>query len=57
MGILVDQREREITASPDRIFAEVERLGGPRGWPSGNVLWRIRGGMDRLVGGVGMRPT
>lgn len=56
MGILVDRREHAIPASPERVFAEVERLGGPRGWPSGNVLWRIRGGMDRLVGGVGMRP-
>lgn len=56
MGILVDRREREIAANPERVFAEVERLGGPRGWPSGNILWRIRGGMDRLVGGVGMRP-
>lgn len=56
MRILVDRRERKIGASPERVFAEVEQLGGPRGWPSGNVLWQIRGGMDRLVGGVGMRP-
>lgn len=41
--------------APDRLFAEVERLGGRAGWPYGNVLWRIRGFLDRLVGGVGMR--
>lgn len=56
MGILVDRRERVIAVRPERVFVEVERLGGARGWPSGNVLWRLRGGMDRLVGGVGMRP-
>ena len=55
MGILVDRREREIRASPDRTFAEVERLGGTRGWPSANILWRARGSLDRLIGGVGMR--
>jgi len=52
---LSDRREREIGASPERVFAEVERLGGPAGWPSGNILWRIRGLIDRGVGGVGMR--
>jgi len=53
--ILVDRRERDIEASPERVFIEVERLGGPRGWPTANVLWRIRGLIDRLVGGVGIR--
>jgi hypothetical protein len=44
-----------MAAPPDRVFAEVERLGGDAGWPYGNVLWRIRGLMDRAIGGVGMR--
>jgi hypothetical protein len=34
---------------------QVERLGGQGGWPYANVLWRIRGLVDRLIGGVGMR--
>jgi hypothetical protein len=53
--VLVDRREREVDASPERVFAEIERLGGPRGWPTGNLLWRLRGLIDRLIGGVGMR--
>ena len=54
-GMIVDRRVRRIAASPDRVFAAVERVGGASGWPYANLLWRIRGLGDRLVGGVGMR--
>ena len=54
-GMIVDRRGRVVAAPPERVFAEVERLGGDAGWPYANVLWRIRGLVDRLVGGVGMR--
>lgn len=54
-GMIVERRSRTVAAPPERVFAEVERLGGEVGWPYGNVLWRIRGLMDRAVGGVGMR--
>jgi uncharacterized protein YbjT (DUF2867 family) len=54
-GMIVERREWVVAAPPGRIFAEVERLGGDAGWPYANVLWRIRGLVDRLVGGVGMR--
>jgi len=54
-GMIVERRARVVAAPPERVFAEVERLGGEVGWPYGNVLWRIRGLMDRAVGGVGMR--
>ena len=54
-GMIVERRERVVAAPPERIFAEVERLGGDAGWPYANLLWRIRGMVDRLVGGVGMR--
>ena len=54
-GMIVERRGRSVAASPEQVFAEVERLGGDSGWPYANVLWRIRGLLDRLVGGVGMR--
>ena len=54
-GMIIERRGRIVAASPERVFAEVERLGGEAGWPYANVLWRIRGLVDRLVGGVGMR--
>lgn len=54
-GMIVERRERIVAATPERVFAEVERVGGRAGWPYANVLWRIRGAIDRVVGGVGMR--
>jgi uncharacterized protein YbjT (DUF2867 family) len=54
-GMIVERRGRIVGATPERVFAEVERLGGEAGWPYANVLWMIRGFLDRLVGGVGMR--
>jgi len=54
-GMIVERRQRAIFASPEQVFAEVEHLGGGAGWPYANVLWRVRGLMDRLVGGIGMR--
>ncbi len=51
----MERRGRSVAASPEQVFAEVERLGGNAGWPYANILWRVRGLLDRLVGGVGMR--
>jgi hypothetical protein len=53
--MIVERRQRAIPATPDQVFAEVERMGGDAGWPYANLLWRLRGLMDRAVGGVGMR--
>lgn len=54
-GMLLERRQRIFAASPERLFAEVERIGGSAGWPYADPLWRIRGLADRLVGGIGMR--
>ncbi len=54
-GMIIERRQRRIAAPSDAVFAAVERVGGLGGWPYANVLWRIRGLVDRLVGGVGMR--
>ena len=43
-------------AAPDRaVFGAVCRVGGGHGWYAAAWLWRIRGWMDRLVGGPGLR--
>ena len=52
---LVDSRSIRVSGAPEVAFAPVIRLGGPNGWYSGDWLWRIRGWLDLLVGGVGMR--
>ncbi len=54
-GMIVERRQRAVAASAERVFVEVERVGGAQGWPYANLLWRIRGVVDRVVGGVGMR--
>jgi uncharacterized protein YbjT (DUF2867 family) len=52
---LVDVRETFVTAPPPRVFAAVERIGGRNGWYAYDWLWRLRGAVDLLLGGVGMR--
>ena len=52
---LVDSRRLAVAAPPAAVFAVVRRIGGDRGWYHGNVLWRLRGFLDLLVGGAGMR--
>ena len=52
---LIDRRERQADASPEACFAVVARLGGRGGWLAFDWLWRLRGLLDLLVGGVGMR--
>jgi uncharacterized protein YbjT (DUF2867 family) len=52
---LVDSRSIDVDVSPQRAFEPIRRIGGQRGWYYLNWLWRIRGAIDLLLGGVGMR--
>ncbi|SDH63445.1 Uncharacterized conserved protein YbjT, contains NAD(P)-binding and DUF2867 domains [Lentzea fradiae] len=54
-SVYTDERERRTTASPERLWEVVEGIGGERGWYSFPLAWAVRGWMDRLVGGVGLR--
>jgi uncharacterized protein YbjT (DUF2867 family) len=51
----LDRRRRHVAASPDALFDVVCSIGGRRGWYVGDWLWSLRGMLDSLVGGVGMR--
>jgi uncharacterized protein YbjT (DUF2867 family) len=53
--IYEDRQVIEVGAQPGAAFAAVCALGGNRGWLVGERLWALRGALDRLVGGVGMR--
>jgi uncharacterized protein YbjT (DUF2867 family) len=53
--VFVDSREIMITAAPAAVFQAVCRLGGGHGWYAADWLWRLRGMLDRLVGGPGLR--
>jgi len=52
---LVDSRTARIAKPPAVAFRPIERIGGDTGWYAWNWLWRLRGFLDLLVGGVGMR--
>ncbi|NQV29934.1 MAG: SDR family oxidoreductase [Candidatus Marinimicrobia bacterium] len=52
---LVDSREILVAASLEEAFKPIADIGGHTGWYAYNWLWQIRGFMDMLVGGVGMR--
>ncbi len=54
-GILREQRQRLVHAPSSIVYHVFSGLGGQRGWLYANWLWWLRGGLDRLVGGVGMR--
>lgn len=54
-GMILERRERTVHASPSALFATFSGLGGRRGWLAWNLLWRLRGALDRLLGGVGLR--
>ena len=53
--LYTDVREVRTTASTQNLFAAIERIGGESGWYSSQLLWRTRGFIDRLAGGVGLR--
>ena len=54
-GCFVDSRVRPITTNPEQVLENIWSIGGERGWYYGNWLWHVRGFMDKLVGGVGLR--
>jgi uncharacterized protein YbjT (DUF2867 family) len=45
----------EVAASPECLWQVISSIGGDRGYYYANFLWRLRGLLDRLIGGVGMR--
>lgn len=52
---LVDSRSAVVRATPEAARRVIERIGGRNGWYYADWLWRLRGWLDLLVGGVGMR--
>jgi uncharacterized protein YbjT (DUF2867 family) len=52
---IVDYRQITSERTPEEAFQRIQRIGGKQGWYFMNVLWRFRGWVDALVGGVGLR--
>jgi uncharacterized protein YbjT (DUF2867 family) len=51
----VASRTIRVAASPEETFAPIQRIGGETGWYYGNGFWRLRGLLDQVVDGVGLR--
>ncbi|MFG3489442.1 SDR family oxidoreductase [Streptomyces sp. NPDC094447] len=54
-SLYTDERELDVGASPQALWRVVEGIGGENGWYSFPLAWAVRGWLDRLVGGVGLR--
>jgi uncharacterized protein YbjT (DUF2867 family) len=54
-GALRNEQVVTVPLPPDEAFAPIRRIGGGTGWYFGNSLWKIRGLLDLMTGGVGMR--
>ena len=54
-SLYVDERTRATDAAPEQVWRVVEGIGGDNGWYSFPLAWTVRGWLDRLVGGVGLR--
>jgi len=50
-----DVRDQETDASIENLWKSVEQIGGENGWYGSDFLWFLRGLLDRLIGGVGLR--
>jgi uncharacterized protein YbjT (DUF2867 family) len=54
-SLLVDEKSVTSTAPAEAVYARVTGIGGDRGWYVTPLLWTLRGWVDKLMGGVGMR--
>ncbi|MGB3698447.1 MAG: SDR family oxidoreductase [Gordonia sp. (in: high G+C Gram-positive bacteria)] len=50
-----DERQVTTSASPESLWDVIEAIGGETGWYSFPLAWSVRGWIDRLTGGVGLR--
>ncbi|MEM1085107.1 MAG: SDR family oxidoreductase [Verrucomicrobiota bacterium] len=54
-GIYRDEQRIPLGRDREEALQDIWSLGGDRGWPSMNWAWKIRGQIDRLLGGTGLR--
>jgi uncharacterized protein YbjT (DUF2867 family) len=53
--VYVDERSRVVHAPVESLWRVIEGVGGENGWYSFPLAWTVRGWLDKLVGGVGLR--
>ena len=50
-----DTKVRVTDASMENLWVAIEEIGGENGWYGADFLWYLRGVLDRMIGGVGLR--
>ena len=50
-----DTKVRVTDASMENLWVAIEEIGGENGWYGSDFLWYLRGLLDRMIGGVGLR--
>jgi len=53
--VRTDRRSTTVAAPPEDVYAVITGIGGATGWYTGEWLWSLRGVLDKLAGGPGMR--
>ena len=53
--LLFDYRSTSVGVPPETAFEPIRRIGGTTGWYYANWLWKLRGAIDLMAGGVGLR--
>jgi uncharacterized protein YbjT (DUF2867 family) len=53
--LLKDKKVRTTDASIKSLWEAIEEIGGENGWYGSDFLWYLRGLLDRMIGGVGLR--
>ena len=52
-GMIIESKVVNFTAEPSDVFSVLESMGGEKGWWGLAAMWRLRGWIDRLIGGEG----
>lgn len=55
--MITERVEADTDVPRQKVFTVLSRIGGESGWPYANALWKLRGWLDILFGGVGLRAT
>ena len=54
-GMIIERRRRQVAVPPHDVYRVFTGIGAARGWYFANWTWRLRGMLDRLLGGAGLR--
>jgi len=54
-GFFIEHRCQQVRTTPEKVFQVLVHMGGKNGWPYANWLWQLRGWLDKLFGGPGLR--